>query len=672
MNSQPQSQQSEPRQLSLVEKASILTETLPWLETYAGKIVVIKYGGNAMVDDDLKRAFAQDIVFMKRCGIHPVVVHGGGPQISSMLSRLGIASEFRGGLRVTSPEAMDVVRMVLVGQVGRDLVGLINTHSTVAVGMSGEDGGLFIAERRSTVVDGDEVDLGLVGDVVSVRTEAVAGLIDSGSVPVVASIAPDVNGVVHNVNADTAAAALAIALEAERLVILTDVEGLYRDWPNSSEVITDLSASELRKLMPHLEAGMAPKMEACLRAVEGGLTRATVVDGRVPHALLLEIFTNVGIGTMVTQDGLIRLGSRVFSRDEGIPPQEYANGDFGASVMSKGDDPLGPRRAARERASLLLRARVRPYDDLTVVSSSGLASSAAVLEAYSESVMNTFGTPKRVFVRGEACYLWDADGRRYLDLLSGLAVNALGHAHPTVLSAVTGQIATLGHVSNFFATPAQVALAAQLSSMTGAAEARVFFTNSGTEANEAAFKITRMTGRSTIISTEGAFHGRSMGALALTHNPKYRIPFEPLPGEVIFVPYGDAGALASVVDQNVAAVVLEPIQGENGVVVPPEGYLAKAREICDQHRSLLWMDEVQTGMGRCGSWLVHVDAGHYGRHRYRSQGPGQRVSRRSLHRDWAGLAAARPRQPRQYLRRQPGCRHRGTGSHCCRRARWPP
>jgi acetylornithine/N-succinyldiaminopimelate aminotransferase len=240
---------------------------------------------------------------------------------------------------------------------------------------------------------------------------------------------------------------------------------------------------------------------------------------------------------------------------------------------------------------------------------SGLTSSAAVLDAYAESVMNTFGMPKRVFVRGEGCYVWDAEGRRYLDLLSGLAVNALGHAHPTVLSAVTGQIATLGHVSNFFATRPQVALAARLSSMASAEEARVFFTNSGTEANEAAFKITRMTGRNTIISTEGAFHGRSMGALALTHNPKYRVPFEPLPGEVNFIPYGDAEALASAVDETVAAVVLEPIQGENGVVVPPDGYLARARELCDQHGALLWMDEVQTGMGRCGSWLVHVDEG---------------------------------------------------------------
>ncbi|MDN5761005.1 MAG: acetylglutamate kinase [Microlunatus sp.] len=315
--------------LSLVEKASILTEALPWMETYANKIVVIKYGGNAMIDDQLKRAFARDIVFMKRCGVHPVVVHGGGPQISQMLQRLGIASEFRGGLRVTSPEAMDVVRMVLVGQVGRELVGLINRHSSLAVGMSGEDGGLFVAERRGAIINGEEVDLGLVGDVVAVNTEAIKSLIESGWVPVVAGIAPDLNGEVHNVNADTAAAALAVALQAERLVVLTDVDGLYADWPNSDTVIKELSASELAELMPSLESGMVPKMEACRRAVEGGLTRATVTDGRVPHALLLEIFTNAGIGTMVTQDGLVRLGSRVFSAEQGIPPHEVANGEFG-------------------------------------------------------------------------------------------------------------------------------------------------------------------------------------------------------------------------------------------------------------------------------------------------------------------------------------------------------
>ena len=237
------------------------------------------------------------------------------------------------------------------------------------------------------------------------------------------------------------------------------------------------------------------------------------------------------------------------------------------------------------------------------------SSSAALLDAYRHSVMGTYGTPKRVFTRGEGCFVWDVDGRRHVDLLSGLAVTALGHAHPAVLAAVTGQLATLGHVSNFFATPAQVALAGRLTALIGGTESKVFFTNSGTEANEAAFKITRMTGRTKIIAAEGAFHGRSMGALALTHNPKYREPFTPLPGEVIFVPYGDSDALAEAVDDSVAAVVLEPIQGESGVIVPPAGYLAAAREICDRHGALLWIDEVQTGMGRTGGWFVHVDQG---------------------------------------------------------------
>ena len=236
--------------------------------------------------------------------------------------------------------------------------------------------------------------------------------------------------------------------------------------------------------------------------------------------------------------------------------------------------------------------------------------STIVLEHYQRSLMNTFGTPKRVFVRGEGAYVWDADGRRHLDLLSGLAVTALGHAHPAVLSAITSQLSTLGHVSNFFATPAQVALAERLTAMVGAqGEAKVFFTNSGTEANEAAFKLTRATGRTKIVAAEGSFHGRTMGALSITHNPKYREPFAPLPGEVIFVPYGDSEALAAAVDDDTAAVVLEPIQGENGIVVPPDGYLARARSICDQHDALLWLDEGQTGMGRTGSWLVHTDLG---------------------------------------------------------------
>jgi len=283
-------------------KAAILIEALPWLERYVGKTIVVKYGGNAMVDDGLKAAFAQDIVFLRTVGLKPVVVHGGGPQISSMLSRLGIASEFRGGLRVTTPEAMDVVRMVLMGQVNRELVGLLNAHGPLAVGLSGEDAGLLTAERKGLHVDGEEIDLGLVGEVTEVRPEAVVDLINAGRIPVVATVAPDEDGQVHNVNADTAAGALAAALGAERLIVLTDVEGLYRDWPNSTEVIRQIAVDDLAAMLPTLASGMIPKMEACLEAVEAGVPLATIVDGRRPHSLLLEIFTNEGVGTMVVPE----------------------------------------------------------------------------------------------------------------------------------------------------------------------------------------------------------------------------------------------------------------------------------------------------------------------------------------------------------------------------------
>ena len=287
------------------DKARVLIEALPWLQRFAGAVVVVKYGGHAMIDDELKRAFAKDIAFLRSAGLKPVVVHGGGPQISTMLDRLGIASEFRGGLRVTSPEAMDVVRMVLVGQVGRELVGLINISGARGVGLSGEDAGLFRARRRGTVVDGEEVDLGLVGDVVEVDPAAVLDLINAGRIPVVATVAPDEDGLVHNVNADTAAGAIAAALGAERLIVLTDVAGLYADWPNSTEVIRQIRATDLAALLPRLAAGMIPKMEACLTAVEAGVPKATVIDGRVPHSLLLEIFTDEGIGTMVHGDAAV-------------------------------------------------------------------------------------------------------------------------------------------------------------------------------------------------------------------------------------------------------------------------------------------------------------------------------------------------------------------------------
>lgn len=280
-------------------KAAVLAEALPWLQRFHGATVVVKYGGNAMVDDVLKQAFAQDMVFLRLAGLRPVVVHGGGPQITVMLDRLGIAGEFRGGLRVTTPETMDVVRMVLVGQVGRELVGLMNAHGPFAVGMSGEDAQLFTAARRTATVDGMAVDVGLVGDVVTVNPAAVLDIVAAGRIPVVSTVAPDVDGVVHNVNADTAAAALAVALGAEKLVVLTDVEGLYAEWPDRESLVSHVTADALERLLPGLAAGMVPKMEACLRAVRGGVPRAHVIDGRLAHSVLLEVFTTAGVGTMV-------------------------------------------------------------------------------------------------------------------------------------------------------------------------------------------------------------------------------------------------------------------------------------------------------------------------------------------------------------------------------------
>jgi acetylglutamate kinase len=282
-------------------KAETLIEALPWLQRFTGSIVVVKYGGNAMINPELQAAFAADMVFLHYVGIKPVVVHGGGPQISSMLAKLNIASEFKGGLRVTTPEAADVVRMVLVGQVGRELVGLINNHGPFAVGMSGEDAQLFTAKRRWADVDGERVDVGRVGDVASVNTAAVDDLIAAGRIPVVSTVALDHDGVLYNLNADTAAAALAEALGAQKLIVLTDVEGLYEDWPDKDSLLRQITTDRLAEMLPSLQAGMVPKMEACLRAVKGGVPQAHVIDGRVPHSTLLEIFTTDGVGTMVQE-----------------------------------------------------------------------------------------------------------------------------------------------------------------------------------------------------------------------------------------------------------------------------------------------------------------------------------------------------------------------------------
>ena len=283
-------------------RANVLAEALPWLQHFRDKIVVVKYGGNAMVDEDLKAAFAADMVFLRTVGAKPVVVHGGGPQISEMLNRVGLQGEFKGGFRVTTPEVMDIVRMVLFGQVGRDLVGLINSHGPYAVGTSGEDAGLFTAQKRMVNIDGVPTDIGLVGDIINVDASSLMDIIEAGRIPVVSTIAPGEDGQIYNINADTAAGALAAAIGAERLLVLTNVEGLYTDWPDKSSLVSKIKATELEAILPGLDSGMIPKMESCLNAVRGGVSAAHVIDGRIAHSVLLELLTMGGIGTMVLPD----------------------------------------------------------------------------------------------------------------------------------------------------------------------------------------------------------------------------------------------------------------------------------------------------------------------------------------------------------------------------------
>ncbi|PZE73549.1 acetylglutamate kinase [Curtobacterium sp. MCBD17_034] len=292
---------TEDQELAAV-KAATLIESLPWIKRYSGKVVVVKFGGNAMVNDDLKRAFAEDMVYLRYAGLHPVVVHGGGPQISAALEQQGIASEFRGGYRVTTTEAITVVRDVLAGEVNREIVDLLDEHGAgLGVGVSGDGGSLFSGHKRGVVIDGEEFDLGHVGDITEVDPTEVLAAIEANRIPVVSSIAIDESDPEQalNVNADAAAAALAIALRASKLMMLTDVPGLYRNWPDRDSVIDLISVDELRELLPSLESGMIPKMTACLDAVVAGVGGATIIDGRIPHSILLEVFTLRGAGTEV-------------------------------------------------------------------------------------------------------------------------------------------------------------------------------------------------------------------------------------------------------------------------------------------------------------------------------------------------------------------------------------
>jgi acetylglutamate kinase len=273
-------------------KAQTLIESAPWIRGFQDKVIVVKFGGNAMVDEQLQQAFAEDIAYLNLVGIKAVVVHGGGPQITSRLSELGLKSEFIDGLRVTQLEAISVIRDVLMQEISEPLVKMIENAGAKAAAFNGETEGLFSAQITRP-------DLGLVGEVVSVDASVITRSLEAGLIPVISTVAPDSSGQLVNVNADLAASSLAIALQAEKLVVLTDVPGLYSDWPNRDSLVSELSAIELQEMLPDLESGMIPKMQACLNAVNGGVSKAHIIDGRIPHSVLLEIFTPSGIGTLV-------------------------------------------------------------------------------------------------------------------------------------------------------------------------------------------------------------------------------------------------------------------------------------------------------------------------------------------------------------------------------------
>lgn len=282
-------------------KAETLIESLDWLREFHGRIVVVKFGGNAMVDEALQQAFAQDMAYLRYVGIRPVVVHGGGPQITARLAELGIPSEFRHGFRYTDSQTIEVVRDVLRNQVSADLARLIEEAGAQTSVLSGEDDNLFRAEVVKAQTPDGEVDLGLVGEVRTVNPRSVLQALDAGQIPVISTVAPTVLGELLNVNADLAAASLAVALGAEKLMVLTDVAGLYADWPNLDSLISEIGSAELRNLLPSLQSGMIPKMQACLAAVDGGVPKAHIIDGRQPHSILLEIFTKSGVGTQVVR-----------------------------------------------------------------------------------------------------------------------------------------------------------------------------------------------------------------------------------------------------------------------------------------------------------------------------------------------------------------------------------
>jgi acetylornithine aminotransferase len=531
-----------------------LAEALRYATRWRGRTVVIKLGGSVL--EQASDATLEDVVLLQRAGLKPVLVHGGGIEISRMLDRLGQTPRFIDGLRVTDADTMEVVEMVLTGRVNKRLVAGIEAAGGRAAGLSGKDGSLLVARPHPSAGS-----LGHVGEVERVVPDVLKAMVEGGFVPVVSSIGTDRAGTTYNLNADDAAAALAVTLHAEKLVLLTDVDGVLRTEGGENRLVSELDLPTALAMLESGEVvgGMIPKLKACLAAVKGGVESAHIVGTRDPDGLLIELLTDSGIGTMVRS----RAGRPVRN-----------------TVQANGDQPPGIESA---------------------------------IAASEEHLFGNYAREPVAFSHGCGTHLWGLDGTKYLDFIGGIAVSSLGHAHPSLKRAIREQAERYLHVSNLYHIPEQAEAARLLKELSGFD--RTFFCNSGTEAIEAAIKLARKWGlrRSSaapeIIVAEGSFHGRTLGALAATGVPRYREEFEPLPPGFRFVPFNDLDAVEAAIDPDTCAILVEPVQGEGGVIPAQRDYLTGLRELTTEIEALLMLDEVQTGIGRTGRWMAFE---HYG------------------------------------------------------------
>ena len=521
------------------ERAEVLTQALPYIKRYTGKTVVIKYGGNAMVDEQLKKQVMEDIVLLHLIGVKIVLVHGGGPEISELMGKLGKKSEFVDGLRVTDKETVDIVQMVLAGKINKTLVNLIEMYGGEAVGISGMDGKLI----EATVKDEK---LGYVGEITNVRIDIITDVLEKGYIPVVSTLGCDANGNTYNINGDTAAASIAGALGAERLIMMTDIAGILKDKNDPNSIIPEISINEAEKLYGEgiISDGMIPKVNCCIEALKKGVKNVVIMDGRVPHSILMELLTNEGAGTMVTE-----------KRDMSIKEKD------------------------------------------------------------SNYIAGTYNRFPVVLSHGKGSLVWDENGKEYIDMGCGIGVTSFGYADDKWQAAVSNQAAKLQHTSNLYYSEPCAVLAEKLCEKTGMS--KVFFSNSGAEANECAVKVARKYAAehkgpeyNTIVTLENSFHGRTLTTLAATGQEHYHELYQPLTPGFLSVNTDNIYELEAVGSSNkIAAIMFECIQGEGGVVDLKKSFVNEVVEYAQAHDILVIVDEVQTGNGRTGKLYSYMNYG---------------------------------------------------------------